>query len=205
MLSRTNTDPQFDAVLDRSLRVGTITLILGCMFSGKTTELIRRIRMLPPDRVAAFKHAIDQRYRPDCLITHGGDNVPCAPVTSTAEVIKRLNPRIQTVVIDEAHFFSEQIVAFSREMAARGLCVVITALDLDSWGRPFPVIETLRGIADQVHIQKAACAKCAAPADHTQRLTPIVDGNLVGGPESYEPRCATCWQAPPEPPPANAG
>jgi thymidine kinase len=180
---------------------GTIELIVGCMFSGKTTLLLQRIRGHAPRDVCAFKHSLDQRYRPDRIVAHHGDTVSCRAVSSEADIAAGVAAGMRLCAIDEAHFFGAGLVGVIDELADRGVAIVLTGLDLDSWGRPFGVMETLRARANRVLRQWAVCGGCGAPADHTQRLTPIIGGDLVGGPESYEPRCAACWHRPPEPPP----
>lgn len=182
---------------------GHITLIYGCMFSGKTTELIRRLDGLGPGEFAAFKHAIDRRYRADAIVSHGGLTVPAQVVTEATDIRTRLSPEVRVVAMDEAHFFGEALVAVIRELANAGKRVIVTALEPDSWGRPFRVVATLKQMTDDVIFRTATCARCGATADRTQRLTPIVQGQLVGGAESYEPRCAHCWAPPPESPPGS--
>jgi thymidine kinase len=105
------------------------------------------------------------------------------------------------VALDEAHFFNGGLDEIVADLKRRGIDVMLTSLDRDSWGRPFAVVEQLRRIADEQITLHAVCAKCGAQADRTQRLTPIIDGQMVGGPESYEPRCQNCWLPPPEKPP----
>lgn len=188
----------------RALGRGTITFIAGCMFSGKTTELLRRLDALDQASIRTFKHRIDRRYRSHAVVSHGGLARPAFPVASMGEIVARIDSGTSVVAIDEAHFFDTALVDLTRDLAARGVDVILTSLDLDSWGRPFAVARRLRAIADEPIDRNAVCAGCGGPADHTQRLTPIIDGNMVGGPESYEPRCLTCWSPPPEPAPLRA-
>ena len=105
------------------------------------------------------------------------------------------------MAVDEGHFFDLVLVDVARDLAAQGKDVIITALDRDSWGRPFTVADRLTALADEPVLRSTVCAGCGSTADRTQRLTPIIDGNMVGGPESYEARCRSCWVRPPEPPP----
>ena len=102
--------------------------------------------------------------------------------------------------IDEAHFFDASLAAVVAGLAQRGVDVVVTSLQPDSWGRPFTVAERLLAIADEPMVTTATCARCGALADRTQRLTPIVDGQMVVKPSNYEPRCRSCWRPPLEPP-----
>lgn len=182
-------------------RPGVLTVIEGCMFAGKTTALFRFLEDYPPNVAIAFKQIIDRRYRPDAIVSHGGKAMPAIIITSAREVPAFIRPDTLAVAIDEGHFFDEVLVDVVRELAARGIDVFVTSLDRDSWGRPFPVAVRLCALADRPILLTAECSSCHAVADRTQRLTPIMDGDLVGGAESYAPRCQKCWSPPPEPPP----
>ncbi len=180
---------------------GTVTLITGCMFSGKTSELLRRIEQHTPARTLAVKHAIDTRYSTNEIVSHAGKAHPARSVTGAAEILVRLPRGVEFVAIDEAHHFDMGLVDVTSILAHRGLNVVLTSLDPNSWGKPFAVAECLKKIADEPITLTATCARCKKVADYTQRLTPIIDGNMVDGPENYEARCRNCWSAPPEPEP----
>jgi thymidine kinase len=182
-----------------SIGRGKVVLILGCMFSGKTTELLRRVASVPSSTVAVFKHRIDTRYVRQCVVAHNRRSCPAVPVFSPEEITQRITQTIRLVAIDEAHFFDHGLVEVVKSIRDRGIDVTLTALDRDSWGRPFPVVDRLRAIAS-VRELATLCARCGGIADRTQRLTRIVDRTMVGGPESYEPRCTPCWAPPPEPP-----
>ncbi len=178
-----------------------LELILGCMFSGKTTELLRRVRAAEPGAVGVYKHLIDDRYRRDAVVSHTFDAVPAQVVDSADALRQRLQTSGQRLIaVDEAHFFDEALVDLCGRLCHAGYAFVITALDRDSWGRPFPIVERLRAMSTRVDVVYAVCARCGAIADRTQRTTPIIDGCMVGGPESYEPRCAVCWTPPPDNP-----
>lgn len=171
------------------------------MFSGKTTELIRRVSGLPTESVLAVKHAGDHRYRADSIVSHTGIAIPARPVADSSKLRSLLTDRVEVVAIDEAHFFDAGLPSVVSALSQRGLAVVLTSLDRDSWGLPFVVAEILCELADEPMRKLAVCARCGNPADHTQRLTPIIGGDMIGGAESYEPRCRTCWRSPPEPRP----
>lgn len=188
----------------RRLRRGTVTLISGCMFSGKTTELLRRLSRFPLPSILAVKHTIDTRYSVTRIVTHAGTAFPARAISDPLDIAACLSDDIEIVAIDEAHFFPEGLADVVRQLAKRGIEVVLTSLDPNSWGRPFRVNGRLRLIADEPILMCAICACCGGSADRTQRLIPIVDGNLVGGPESYEPRCRICWTPPPESPPVSS-
>ncbi|UCF35152.1 MAG: hypothetical protein JSV78_07570 [Phycisphaerales bacterium] len=183
-------------------RRGTTTLIAGCMFAGKTSELLDRLRCYPSNRRIAFKHVIDNRYRTDAIVSHDGDHLPAVTVTDAGQIPGKVVDGIEIAAIEEAHFFGTPLLNAIEALTARGVNVLVTGLELDTWGRPFPVMQRLAERADERTVKRPVCARCGAPADHSQRLTPIVDGRLVGGSESYEPRCANCWHPPPEPAPA---
>ena len=181
--------------------MGRIELICGCMFSGKTTELIGRLIGTPEANVLVVKHSIDNRYLPNHIVTHDGRKRRARVVSSSAELRVAANG-VSVLAIDEGHFFDAALPDVCRELADRHLRVIVTALDRDSWGRNFPIIDRLREVADEVEVKRGRCAQCGAPADHTQRLTPIINGDLIGGADDYAPSCADCFAPPKEPPPS---
>ncbi len=178
---------------------GTIEVICGCMFAGKTVELLRRLRAGSEGQVRAFKHRRDDRYSETDIVSHNGDRFPARLVTGTGEILQHVQGRETLIGIDEGHFYDASLPDVCRQLAAGGAEVVVTTLDPDSWGRPFAHIEQLKAVADRVTKMWAVCAVCGQPADCNQRTTPIQDGNIVGGPEAFEPRCRAHWTAPPEP------
>jgi thymidine kinase len=180
---------------------GVISLLCGCMFSGKTTLMFRWLEAYPPPSVLALKHVIDQRYSADAIVSHGGKAWPAEAIRAASDIPGRVRAGIKVIALDEAHFFDDSLVTVVGELADGGIDVILASLDADSWGHSFEVVEALRQIADEVRVLHARCARCGGGADRTQRLTPIVGGQLVGGPESYEPRCQACWSPPPEDPP----
>ncbi len=190
---------------DRSTRdiagaCGGIELILGCMFSGKTTRMLRRLLGAEPGRYATFKHQRDTRYVQRMIVTHSGLSIEAEVVRMSGEIGDRLPDGVALVGIDEAHFFDDGLPEACEALRGRGVEVMLTGLDRTSWGRPFPIIERLRGSADCVRMMTAVCARCGGSGEYTQRLTPIVGGDIIGGPDAFEPRCAACWRPPPEPP-----
>lgn len=189
-----------DRLLSVTRRPGSLELIVGCMFSGKTTALIERVRRVPAGAAAVFKHFIDDRYLPDCVVSHNHEHLPAFVVDSAAQIPPLIQAGTRLVAVDEAHFFDAALPEVCAGLTAAGLDVVLTSLDLDSWGRPFSLIERLGPHVRLVAMHGAVCPCCGAVADHTQRLTPIIGGRMVGGPEAYEPRCGRCWTAPLEAP-----
>lgn len=172
------------------------------MFSGKTSALFDRIARAESlnCRWRLFKHCIDDRYGTDTVTTHNGKRREARMVSSAAAILRNAVD-VDLVAIDEGHFFDPALPTACRHLADAGVSVVVTALDRDSWGCPFELVAGICDVANEVTILRAACARCDAPATRTQRLTPIIDGNLVGGPEAYEPRCETCFRRPVEAPP----
>jgi thymidine kinase len=176
------------------------------MFSGKTTELLRRLEAAPRGQSLAFKHVADSRYSDSQIISHAGKAAPAIAVRNSSGIIEHLSALrrghaggLKLIVIDEGHFFDDGLLDAVR--IARHLSeVVVAALQPDSWGRPFDVVSRLIEFADEPVLKQATCARCTARADRTQRLTPIINGQMVVDPDNYEPRCQPCWRPPPERP-----
>ncbi len=185
-------------VVDPPTDTGLVSLFIGCMFSGKTSELLRRIERFPSTSVLAIKHTVDNRYASDAIVSHSGKSVVAVAVRSSNEIEPHVKPDTQFVAIDEAHFFDAGLVDVVARLTSRGVNVALASLEPDSWGRPFPINAELRRMADECSLLTAKCARCAAEANCTQRLTPIVDGCMVVGPEHYESRCRRCWKPPVE-------
>jgi len=179
---------------------GVVELICGCMFSGKTTRLLQQLQDAPAQAILIVKHDKDDRYSRSQVMTHNGAGCPAVCVHSADDILNQVASATEVVAIDEGHFYDERLADVCAELARRGKRVIVTALDLDMWGRPFEVVERLKQVADVVSVQQARCAVCQQPATHTYRKTLIVGHRLVGGPEDFEPRCRSCWSPPPEAP-----
>ncbi len=179
---------------------GTLTVIAGCMFSGKTTRLLQCLTQYPPEQVSALKHARDVRYGLHSIVSHAGAMHPCRMVCTAAEITPFVSAQTRCVAIDEGHFFADGLIEVVTRLRAGGFNCVVTALDRNSWGAPFPQVVTLMRMADCSVVCRARCGRCARAANRTQRLTPIDNGILVGGVGDYEPRCARCWHPPIEAP-----
>ncbi len=177
---------------------GSIELIRGCMFSGKSERLLERLADANRRAVAsaAFKHASDNRYAESRIVTHSGHRSEAIPVASAAELFERVGDA-RLVVIDEAQFFGDDLIDACERMRARGIEVAVAGLDRDSWGQPFGPMPGLEAIADRITPTRAVCSQCGGPAEYTQRLAPVESRTMIGGPEAYEPRCARCFVAPP--------
>jgi thymidine kinase len=169
---------------------GRIEVIQGCMFSGKTEELILRLRAAQRDglRVIAFKHAIDSRYDPDHLITHTRERFDATRVPDAAG-IEMLAADAQVVGIDEGHFFNLPLIECVRRLARTGKRVIVVGLENDAWGRPFDPMPQLAAMASHVVTRRVACTRCGDAAPYTQRMIPVTDRTMVGGEGEYEPRC----------------
>lgn len=186
----------------KALANGNIELIIGCMFSGKTTELIRRIKALPPAaNIVTLKPAVDDRYSPTNIVTHDGQQADAQTVENTQQIIEQAGDA-EVVVIDEIHFFDHAIVDVCRQLAGQGKKVICTGLDRDMWGDVFPHVEQVSRISNTT-VLTTACNACGRPATRTQRTVPLVDGNLVGGPGEFEPRCEKCFSPPDTPKPTH--
>lgn len=183
-------------------REGWLEVICGCMFAGKTEELIRRINVLSYARknILAFKPKIDDRYSTTEIASHAGSKVPCIVISEAKEILNHVNYDTDVVAIDEVQFFDEDVVDICEYLADSGLRVMVAGLDKDFRGEPFGVLPDLLTRAEFVTKLTAVCAKCGAPATRTQRIIngkpasfndPIV---LVGAKEAYEPRCRHCHE-----------
>ncbi|PEN05248.1 thymidine kinase [Longimonas halophila] len=182
-------------IVDRTRNAGWIEVVCGSMFSGKTEELIRRLRRarIARQETIAFKPALDTRYSDDEVVSHDETALPTVPVESAASMIRQADGA-DVVGIDEAQFFGNDLVEACQTLAARGVRVVVAGLDQDYKGQPFEPIPQLMAIAEHVTKLHAICVQCGAPANHSQRIVPGDERVLLGATEAYEPRCRDCFQ-----------
>jgi thymidine kinase len=161
------------------------------MFSGKTEELIRRLRraVIAKQKVIVFKPVIDDRYAREAVVSHSKCEIPAIPVKDTAEMLARLPDDVQVVGIDEVQFFDEAVVAACGALAHRGVRVIAAGLDLDYMGRPFTVVPPLMALAEQVTKLSAVCVVCGGSASRTQRVVQRDECVVIGGEGVYEARC----------------
>jgi thymidine kinase len=176
---------------------GWIEVICGCMFSGKTEELIRRIRraQIARQRVAIFKPTIDTRYSSEHIVSHSEQSLVADVVEDAAEIIEKA-ATADVVGIDEAQFFRPNLVDVCELLANKGKRVIVAGLDQDYRGKPFEPIPQLLAVAEYITKTLAICVICGNPADRTQRKTQQQDRVLVGARDIYEARCRKCFEPP---------
>lgn len=166
------------------------------MFSGKTEELIRRVKraLLARQQVQAFKPRIDNRYDKTKIVSHGAISIEAVAVGTSESLRRRVQPGTQVVAIDEAQFFDRGVVDVCEALANEGRRVIAVGLDQDYLGRPFPPMPDLMAIAEDVTKVRAVCTVCGRPACRSQRIVTDSTTVLVGGAEAYEARCRACFQ-----------
>ncbi len=182
----------------RQLNTGLIEVICGPMFSGKTEELIRRLRRakIAKKRVIVFKPRIDNRFDEVQIVSHSAQKIPSIPVEDVDSIkhcLEQLDGPADLVGIDEAQFFDKSLVPFVDDLANNGVRVVMSGLDQDSDSKPFGLMPELLAIADIVTKQYAVCVVCGAAASKSFRLKRQGEQVLVGAGESYEARCRHCY------------
>lgn len=176
-------------------RTGWIEVMCGSMFSGKTEELLRRMKRarLARQRTVLFKPRIDDRYDEVKVVSHEGLNADAVPVSSAAELLSLVPPDAAVVGIDEVQFFDEAIVDTAEALAARGVRVLVAGLDQDWRGRPFGPMPALMTVAEYVTKLHAVCARCGGAGTRSQRLVAAEGQLFVGGAAEYESRCRACF------------
>ena len=175
-------------------RSGCIEVICGSMFSGKTEELIRRLKraQFANQKIAIFKPTIDVRYSDVEVVSHDLHSLKSTPITDAAFMLE-IPEDIQVVGIDEAQFFGENIVEVCQTLANRGARVIIAGLDTDRLGKPFGPMPALMAIAEDVQKVHAICVKCGNLANHSHRLSKSEDLVVLGEKDIYEPLCRECY------------
>ena len=179
---------------------GFIEVICGGMFSGKTEELVRRLKraQIARQKVQVFKPAIDNRYSADHVQSHDANRIMSKPITRAREILELVEDHTRVVGIDEAQFFDDAIVDVAQKLAYRGIRVIVAGLDLDFRGEPFGPMPRLLAVAEQVTKLSAVCVLCGNPATRSQRRLGVMAAGpdapkiLVGAKEFYEARCRFC-------------
>jgi thymidine kinase len=177
--------------------MGWIEVIVGPMFSGKSEELIRRLRRaeIARQRVQIFKPAIDARYAANEIVSHSGLGIASENVMRGEEILTRVTARTEVVGIDEAQFLGEEVVGVCTKLADMGKRVIVAGLDTDYRGRPFEPMPRLLSVAEEITKLLAICVRCGNPAVHTQRLVESEELIVVGAGGMYEARCRRCFEA----------
>lgn len=178
-----------------SPHTGWIEVITGSMFSGKSEELIRRLRraQIARQKVQIFKPVIDARYSANHIVSHAERRIESETVRHAHEILERLHPETEVVGIDEGQFFDHALVAVANRLAHAGKRVIIAGLDMDYLGQPFEPMPQLMAIAEDVTKTHAICVICGHAAAYTQRLIASQERVVVGAAGSYEARCRHCF------------
>ena len=178
--------------------LGWIEVICGSMFSGKSEELIRRLRraQIARQRVQIFKPKLDNRFSEDHIVSHSDMKIKSQLVVTAGEIIEQLDGRTQVIGIDEGQFFDMQLVSVCNRMSDMGKRVIVAGLDQDFRGRPFDPMPQLLAVAEYITKTLAICVRCGAPANRTQRIVDSPDRLLVGASGVYEARCRLCFEPP---------
>ena len=184
----------------RPINHGYIEAVIGPMYSGKSEELIRRLKRakIAKQNVVVFKPKIDDRYSKEDVVSHSGESIDAIPINKANEIYDYIDNKVQVVGIDEVQFFDEEVVSVAVDLANKGIRVIAAGLDMDFKGEPFGPTPKLLAIAEFVDKIQAVCSVCGQPATRSQRLIngkparyndPIIQ---VGAVESYEARCRKC-------------
>jgi thymidine kinase len=179
-------------------RPGWIEVITGSMFSGKSEELIRRLRraQIARQRVQIFKPAIDNRFSDRQIVSHSDMKIPSVAVRTSRELLGAVAADTEVVGVDEGQFFDAELPEVCAELAAHGVRVIVAGLDLDYRGVPFEPMPQLLASAEYITKTLAICMVCGGPANRTQRLVSSQDRVLVGATGTYEARCRHCYEKP---------
>ena len=179
---------------------GWLEVITGSMFSGKSEELIRRVRraQIARQKVQLFKPRVDDRYASDLIVSHSDMKMPSQVVGSSREILENVAADTEVVAIDEGQFFDAGLVEVAGALADRGVRVIVAGLDQDYMGRPFDPMPQLLAVAEYVDKTLAICMQCGAPANRSQRLVESTDRVVVGGSAQYEARCRRCFHPGPK-------
>src|SRR4051794_20532436 len=184
-----------DHIVQLNTSPGWIEVIAGSMFSGKSEELIRRLRRakIARQKVQVFKPKIDLRYSRDHIVSHSEMRHESGTIETAVEILEQLEPDTQVVGIDEGQFFDNELVAVANELARRGVRVIVAGLDQDYTGKPFEPMPQLLAIAEYITKTHAICVRCGQPANYSQRTFESEERVAVGAGGMYEARCRRCF------------
>ena len=176
-------------------RSGWIEVICGSMFSGKTEELIRRLKRakIANQKVEIFKPQVDQRYDKTSVVSHDKNSILSIRVSHSSKILEMCED-VAVVGIDEAQFFDAGLVDVCQQLATNGIRVIIAGLDMDFLGKPFGPIPNLLAVAEYITKVHAICSHCGNLATHSYRLAANAEQVMLGATDEYEPRCRTCYQ-----------
>ncbi len=185
---------------------GWIEVICGSMFSGKSEELIRRLRraQIARQRVQIFKPRLDDRFSEGHIVSHNELRIESEAIRTPRELLDRVDDRTEVVGIDEAQFFDDSLVEVCEILANRGKRLIVAGLDTDYRRQPFEPIPSLLAVAEYITKALAICVRCGNPANCTQRIVSSTERILVGASDAYEARCRRCYEPPEEEPQPNA-
>ncbi len=179
---------------ENARKTGCIEVICGSMFSGKTEELIRRLKraQFAKQKIEIFKPTVDKRYSDLDVVSHDLHKIPCTPIKDPARML-HVAPDVEVVGVDEAQFFDESLVQVCQTLANRGIRVIVAGLDTDYLGKPFGPIPGLMAIAEDVQKVHAICVRCGNLANHSHRLSRSKKLVVLGEKDVYEPLCRECF------------
>jgi len=179
---------------NKSVKSGWIEIVCGSMFSGKTEELIRRLKRakIAKQKVEIFKPAVDTRYDVENVVSHDSNSVSSTPVQNASQILFYAED-FEVVGIDEAQFFGNELVTVCNELAANGKRVIVAGLDMDYQGKPFGPIPHLMATAEYVTKVHAICMRCGSLANHSHRMVKNDNLVLLGETDAYEPLCRSCF------------
>ena len=182
--------------LENAKKAGSIEVICGSMFSGKTEELIRRMKraQFAKQRIKIYKPCIDVRYSEEDVVSHDAHSISSTPIDSPAKMLEMIG-QVEVIGIDEAQFFDESIIEVVQTLANNGIRVIIAGLDTDFLGKPFGPMPALMAVAEDIQKVHAICVKCGSPANHSHRLSKSHELVVLGETDIYEPLCRHCYNS----------
>ena len=182
--------------LENAKKAGSIEVICGSMFSGKTEELIRRMKraQFAKQSIKIYKPCIDVRYSEEDVVSHDAHSIPSTPIDTPAKMLDIIG-QVEVIGIDEAQFFDGSIVEVVQTLANNGIRVIIAGLDTDFLGKPFGPMPALMAVAEDIQKVHAICVKCGSPANHSHRLSKSNELVVLGETDIYEPLCRHCYNS----------
>ena len=182
--------------LENAKKAGSIEVICGSMFSGKTEELIRRMKraQFAKQSIKIYKPCIDVRYSEEDVVSHDAHSIPSTPIDTPAKMLDMIG-QVEVIGIDEAQYYDGSIVEVVQNLANNGIRVIIAGLDTDFLGTPFGPMPALMAVAEDIQKVHAICVKCGSPANHSHRLSKSNELVVLGETDIYEPLCRHCYNS----------